>query len=146
MRRCVAALAVLLCFAIAGSPPVTGWAAEGHGGGEKKEAKKGEGKEDKIENGVLNYGPVVVNVLSNKGYRILKLSMQIQCADNSTAERLIQPDAKQAVLLLLSTRVGEDLLASTGKMVLRQDLLGCMSKFAGPGKIKNIYFTEFVLQ
>ena len=76
MRRCVAALAVLLCFAIAGSPPVTGWAAEGgHGGGEKKDAKKGEGKEDKIENGVLNYGPVVVNVLSNKGYRILKLSM-----------------------------------------------------------------------
>lgn len=150
MRRLVAALALLLALAIVCPPVPTVWASSegGHGGGEKKkESKEGKGKEgEKIENGVLNYGPVVVNVLSNKGYKILKLSMQIQCEDNAAAERLTKPDAKQAVLLLLSTRVGEELLPNSGKMILRKDLMAAMSEFTGPGKIKSIYFTEFVLQ
>ena len=152
MRRCVVVLALLLAFAVACPPPATVWASSegGHGGGEKKEAKKESKKGDKegakIENGVLNYGPVVVNILSNKGYRILKLSMQIQCEDNGSAERLTKPDVKQAVLLLLSTRVGEELLANTGKMILRKDLLATLSEYAGQGKVKNLYFTEFVLQ
>lgn len=149
MRRFVVAVAVLLTVAVACPPPASVWASSegGHGGGEnKKESKSGGGKEEKIENGVLNYGPVVVNVLSNKGYRILKLSMQIQCADNDAAKRLTQSDVKQAVLLLLSTRVGEELLPSSGKMILRKDLMAAMSEFTGPEKIKSIYFTEFVLQ
>lgn len=148
MRRCVVVLALVLACAVACPPPATVWASSegGHGGGEKKEAKKGDKEGAKIENGVLNYGPVVVNILSNKGYRILKLSMQIQCEDNGSAERLTQPDVKQAVLLLLSTRVGEELLANTGKMILRKDLLATLSEYAGQGKVKNLYFTEFVLQ
>lgn len=145
MRRCVFLVSVLVAAALIVPAPSSLWASaeEGHGS-----AAKGEGKKDKnkIENGILNYGPVTVNVLSNKGYRILRLVMEIHCEDNAAAERLTLPDVKEAVMMLLSTRVGEDLLPATGKMVLRKDLLELFGQYAGQGKVKELYFTEFVLQ
>ncbi len=116
---------------------------EGHGG----QAKKGDKKEaGKPVDGRIDVGPIVVNVLSNKGYRFLRLAMDVQCEDNSAAERILGPDAKEAVMLLLSTRMAEDLLPPTGKMILRKDLVECLGQFTGAGKVKNIYFTDFVLQ
>jgi flagellar FliL protein len=145
MRRCPGLVAILMAFALlcAGPTALLASSEGGHGG----EAKKGDGKDEaKIENGVLKYGPVTVNVLSNKGYKILRLAMQIQCLDNGTAERLTKPDIKEAVLFLLSTRLAEDLLPGTGKMVLRKDLLELFRKYTGHDRVKELYFTEFVLQ
>jgi flagellar FliL protein len=144
MRHGCIITVLLLVVGLVCPYPASFASSEGDHGGD---AKKGEGKEaGKIENGVLNYGPVVVNVLSNKGYHILRLGMQIQCDDNASAERLTKPDAKEALMLLLSTRMAEELLPSTGKMILRKDLMECMSGFAGQGKVKGLYFTDFVLQ
>ena len=121
--------------------------SEGGHGGDSKGEKKGDKKEaGKAVDGVIDIGPLVVNVLSNKGYRYLKLTMQVQCEDNSTAERLVKPDAKEDLIFFLSTKLAEDLLGDAGKMVLRKDLLDLFGKYAGQGKVKNIFFTEFVIQ
>lgn len=119
----------------------------GHGGDAKKGEKKGDKKDAaKAVDGVIAIGPVTVNVLSNKGYRFLRLAMQVECADNDAAERLLLPDAKEDLVLFLSSKMAEDLLGNPGKMILRRELIDLFSKYAGAGKVKNVFFTEFVFQ
>ena len=147
MRRLTQFIVFLLILSL--SLPFAGWASSegGHGGGDSKKKEKGEKKEaGKAENGVITIGPLVVNILSNKGYRFLRLSMIVECEDNEAAERLVKADAKEELILLLSSKVADDLLANSGKMILRKELIGLFSKYAGPGKVKNLYFSEFVFQ
>jgi flagellar FliL protein len=72
--------------------------------------------------------------------------MQVRCADNASAERLLKPDAREELILTLSSKVAEDLLTNAGKMVLRKDLIALFGKYAGEGKVQDLYFTEFVFQ
>lgn len=119
----------------------------GHGGEAKKSEKKGDKKDaGKAVDGVIGIGPLTVNVLSNKGYRFLRLAMDVQCETNDQAERLLLPDAREDLVFFLSSKLAEDLLGNPGKMILRRDLIELFSKYAGAGKVKNIYFTEFVFQ
>jgi len=116
-------------------------------GGHGSESGKGEKKEaGKAVDGVIDIGPLVVNILSNKGYKFLRLGMQVRCADNASAERLLRPDAREELILTLSSKVAEDLLTNAGKMVLRKDLIALFGKYAGEGKVQDLYFTEFVFQ
>ena len=147
MRRLTQLIVLILILLL--SLPLAGWASSegGHGGGDAKKKEKGEKKEaGKAENGVITIGPLVVNILSNKGYRFLRLSMIVECQDNEAAERLVKADAKEDLILLLSSKVADDLLGNSGKMILRKELIDLFSKYAGPGKVKNLYFSEFVFQ
>jgi flagellar protein FliL len=119
----------------------------GHGGDAKKSEKKSDKKEaGKAVGGAIDIGPLVVNVLSNKGYKYLRLTMQVQCTDDASAERLMLPDAKEGLILLLSTKTAEELLPPAGKMLLRKELVELFGRFTGFGKVKNIYFTDVVFQ
>ena len=99
-----------------------------------------------MENGVINIGPMTVNILSKKGYRFMRLELIVECADDPSAARLYQADAREELILLLSNKLAEDLLTNSGKMILRKELMDLFTKFAGPDKVKNIYFGEFVFQ
>ncbi|MFP5259162.1 MAG: flagellar basal body-associated FliL family protein [Acidobacteriota bacterium] len=147
MRQCVKLVLFLLMLTLALPPSVPASSEGGHGGGESKKKEKGDKKEaGKVENGVITIGPLVVNVMSNKGYRFFRLEMIVECADNETAERLVKADAKEELVLLLSNKMADDLLSNSGKMVLRKELIDLFSKYAGQGKVKNLYFSEFVFQ
>lgn len=148
MRRLVVCCLVLFTLGVVlpAASPVRASSGGGEGG-EAKKKEKGDKKEaGKAENGVITIGPLVVNILSNKGYRFLRLSLIVECEDNEAAERLVRADAKEELILLLSNKVADDLLPNAGKMILRKELLDLFAKFAGPGKVKNLYFSEFVFQ
>ena len=142
----------LLVFALLLMPPATlpGQASSdsGHGGDAKKGEKKEAGKKEagKAVNGVIDIGPLVANIGSTKGYKFLRIGMTVECVNDAAAERLVMPDAKEDLVFFLSTRQAEDLLSNAGKMVLRRDLLELFNKLSGAGKVKNVYFTEFVFQ
>ena len=149
MHHVVKLFLLLLAFLLV--PPSTALleasSEGGHGGDAKKSEKKGDKKEaGKPVDGAIEIGPLVVNVLSNKGYKFLRLTMLVQCENDAAAERLVKPDVKEDLLLLLSTKLAEDLLPNAGKMILRKELVELFSKYAGQGKVKNIYFTYFVFQ
>lgn len=135
---------LLLAVGLLSPAPPSLWAsAESHGGDAKKSEKKEAGKAD---NGTIAIGPLVVNVLSKGSYKFLRLGMEVQCEDNAAAECLVKPAAKEDLLLMLSTKLAEDLLSAPGKMILRKELVDLFSKYTGPGKVKGLYFTEFVFQ
>ncbi len=137
-------LLLLACLLVSPSPARLDASS---GGGEKKSETKGDKKDaGKAVDGVIDIGPLTVNVLSNKGYRIMRLAMQVHCESNEAAERLLGPDAREDMILFLSTRLAEDLLQNSGKMILRKELLDLFGKYAGEGKVKNLFFTEMVFQ
>ncbi|QAZ67993.1 flagellar basal body-associated FliL family protein [Solidesulfovibrio carbinolicus] len=147
MRRSAIGLALILALFLA-LPQVL--PASSGGGEAKKQEKKEEKKEKKepgkVENGVITIGPMTVNILSKKGYRFMRLEMIVECVDDPSAERLYKADAREDLILMLSNKLAEDLLTNSGKMILRKELMDLFTTYAGPGKVKNIYFGEFVFQ
>jgi flagellar FliL protein len=151
MRRFTLGLALLAALLLILPQAVPASSGGGHGDGEsKKQEKKEEKKEKKepgkVENGVITIGPMTVNILSKKGYRFMRLEMVVECVDDPSAERLYKADAREELILMLSNKLAEDLLTNSGKMILRKELMDLFTKFAGEGKVKNIYFGEFVFQ
>jgi flagellar protein FliL len=145
MRYCVRIGLLLLAVLLV--PPSPAWLPASSEGGHGSESKKGDKKEaGKAVDGVIDIGSLVVNILSTKGYKFLRLGMQVRCKDNEAAERLLKPDAREELIFTLSSKVAEDLLTNAGKMVLRKELLELFSKYAGEGKVQDLYFTEFVFQ
>ena len=147
MQRSAIGIVLMLALLLALPPAAT---ASSGGGESKKQEKKEEKKEKKepgkVENGVITIGPMTVNILSKKGYRFMRLEMIVECADDPSAERLYKADAREELILMLSNKLAEDLLTNSGKMILRKELMDLFTKYAGPGKVKNIYFGEFVFQ
>lgn len=150
MRHIVKIGLLLVAFLLLSSDPAILQASSpesGHGGDAKKSEKKGDKKEPgKAVGGAIDIGPLVVNVLSNKGYKYMRLTMQVQCVDDASAERLMLPDAKEGLILLLSTKMAEEMLPPAGKIVLRKELAELFSRFTGHGKVKSVYFTDVVFQ
>jgi flagellar FliL protein len=151
MGRSLIGMVLMLALFLALPPAAPASSGGGHGDGEsKKQEKKEEKKEKKepgkVENGVITIGPMTVNILSKKGYRFMRLEMIVECVDDPSAERLYKADAREELILMLSNKLAEDLLTNSGKMILRKELMDLFTKFAGPGKVKNIYFGEFVFQ
>jgi flagellar FliL protein len=115
-----------------------------------------EGAADKVprETVVLPVGPMVamddfiVNILDAEGTRYLKASMTLELASpealNEVEERKAQ--VRDAILLYLSSKTFDEIRDLQGKLQLRADLIGKINGLLSAGKVKTIYFTDFVVQ
>ena len=57
------------------------------------------------------------------------------------------PKIKDAIILLLSSRTFEEIADRGGKMRLRNEIIQQLnSVLKSENKVKNVYFTEFVVQ
>ena len=56
------------------------------------------------------------------------------------------PQIKDAILLLLSNKTYSELSDLQGKIQLRAELINKLNGILQQGKVKRIYFTEFVVQ
>ena len=50
------------------------------------------------------------------------------------------------ILLLLSSKSLDEIQTVEGKIALRQELIQRINQILTTGKIRNLYFTEFVIQ
>jgi flagellar FliL protein len=60
--------------------------------------------------------------------------------------KLRQPQLRDVVLLLLSSKTLEEIQGTEGKIILRRELVLRINQVLQKGKIRNLYFTEFVIQ
>ncbi|MBW2087159.1 MAG: flagellar basal body-associated FliL family protein [Deltaproteobacteria bacterium] len=56
------------------------------------------------------------------------------------------PQIKDSLLVLLSSKTFIDIKTVEGKMRLRMEIIGRINNFLTSGRVKNVYFTEFVVQ
>ena len=106
------------------------------------------------ETGVAPVGPMlpmddfIVNILDAEGTRYLKVSMTLELL---TPEGMLEIEERKAqvrdtILLYLGSKTFDEIRDLQGKLQLRADRIGKLNALLTKGKIKTIYFTDFVVQ
>lgn len=96
----------------------------------------------------IEFKPFIVNLNDVGGKRFLKLSMSIEAEHEALATEINNkmPQFRDTILLLLSSLSYDDISTMDGKMRLRGQMLNRINTQLTSGKIRNIYFSEFVVQ
>ena len=91
---------------------------------------------------------MIVNLADKGGKRYLRVTMALELSDvevQASIETKL-PLIRDAILMILPTKKYDDINTTEGKIGLRNELIEKINEFMGEGKVKNIYFTEFVVQ
>jgi flagellar protein FliL len=101
-----------------------------------------------MQSRMISVQPFVVNLADPLGRRFLKVSMDVELADERAVAEINQamPKVKDTILLLLSSKSYSDLSKMEDKLVLKEELVDRVGQVIGQGKVINVYFTEFVIQ
>ena len=92
--------------------------------------------------------PFTVNLKSDAGRRYLKTTISLELEGEELSMEL---DAKKdvlrsAIILILTSKTLEEVQSRKGKQKLIQQIMDTLNSMITDGKIKGIYFTEFVIQ
>ncbi len=92
--------------------------------------------------------PFIVNLLDQGGKRYLKTQFQIEIDNEKTKTELDgrSPQIRDAILLLLTSKTFAEIGVPEGKIELRTELIQRVNDILTGGAIRNLYFTEFVIQ
>ena len=92
--------------------------------------------------------PFIVNLIDPSGRRYLKATLSLELSGplvkNEIDQRL--PQIQDAILVLLSSKTFDDINTIQGKDRLRSEIMNRCNVFITTGQIKNVYFSEFVVQ
>lgn len=123
-------------------------------GGEKEEKISPEQEQAELEKQAKQVGPMVsidtfiVNIIDDEESRYLKAAITLELDTPETAmevgERMAQ--IKDGILLLIGNKTFGELKDLQGKIQLRAELLNRINSILLNGKVKRIYFTDFVVQ
>ena len=72
--------------------------------------------------------------------------MELELADPSLEDEVTRKKAalRDAVIVLLSSRTYKELKESNGIKILRADILKSINNLLTTGKVREIYFTQFL--
>lgn len=120
------------------------------------EEKKDPGKEvpvpdlhQKSEIGpMLEIKEFIVNIISQDGSHYVKASLTLELSNEAAKEETTQrmPQIRDAILLLVGNKTFEELQDLQGKKQLKAEMSSKINAVLKSGKVKNIFFTDFVVQ
>lgn len=90
----------------------------------------------------------VVNLARSSRTRYLKTTIQLELEDKSLVEKVEkrQPQIRDALIILLSNQSVEGLENMEGKYELKRQVVARLNNLLGENSVRNVYFTEFVIQ
>ena len=97
---------------------------------------------------IIDLEPFVVNLADPKGNRYLKMKISLEVESLEMSERVkkVTPKLRDTVIMMLTSLSFEEVMTPEGKLRIRDELLERFSRITKPDKIKNLYFSEFVVQ
>lgn len=92
--------------------------------------------------------PFVVNLADPKGKRYLKVKIELELENKEAVDKAtkVSPKLRDMVIMMLTSLGFEEVMTPEGKIRVRDELLERFNEIMRPDHIKNIYFTEFVVQ
>lgn len=89
-----------------------------------------------------------VNLLSESGRRYLKVEMNLELEGEELALELEtkKPVLRDVIIRILSGKSLEEVSTIKGKETVKEEILTDLNQRVKDGKIKNVYFTDFVVQ
>jgi len=90
----------------------------------------------------------IVNIISADSSHYVKASLTVELTNDLSREEVEQrmPQVRDAILLLLGNKTYEELQDLQGKRQLKAELMNKINSFLQTGKVKSVYFTNFVVQ
>jgi len=97
---------------------------------------------------LLKMEDLVVNITHKDSTRFLKVGITLEVADEQGSDAIKRrlPQITDAVLLLVGNKSFDEIKDLQGKMQLKADLLARIQELSGSGNVKNLFFTDFVVQ
>ncbi len=123
------------------------------GGDEEAEGEEGQ-EEEVVEEVAVEEGPgILVEVpsfvvnLAEPG-RYIKVDIQLEIGTIEDQELILQlePKVRDAILILLTSKTIDSLSGPEGKFQLKDEILLRVNQTLGKDIIRNVYFTQFVIQ
>jgi len=92
--------------------------------------------------------PFILNLANHGSEGFFKISLSLELANTSLVEtaKVKTPQLRDAIITLLSAKSSEDLVAPEGKIQLKDEVLLRANEILREGAVRNIYFTDFVMQ
>ncbi|MGG7047850.1 MULTISPECIES: flagellar basal body-associated protein FliL [unclassified Campylobacter] len=102
----------------------------------------------------MNMGPVypldqfIVNLLSENGSRFLKTKIDLEQSIESMTPELDKKKAllRDIIIRTLSSKTYEEISTTKGKDRLKDEIVSRINEVLSDGYIKNLFFTDFVIQ
>ncbi len=90
----------------------------------------------------------IVNIISADSNHYVKASLTVELTNEETREEVESrmPQMRDAILLLLGNKTYEELQDLQGKRQLKAEIINRINSFLQAGKVKSVYFTNFVVQ
>jgi len=97
---------------------------------------------------MVNIEEFVVNIISGDSPHYVKASLTVELSNEDVKPEVEQrmPQVRDAVLLLIGNKTYEELQDLQGKRQLKAELKSKINSFLQGGKVRAIYFTNFVVQ
>ncbi len=95
---------------------------------------------------MIRLEPFVVNLAGSRGRRLARVTLELE-VDNGKAKDEIEARSAQIrdiIIIILSSKSYEAVANKEGKDSLRDEIRDTVSGFLTKGKIRKIYFTEFM--
>lgn len=111
------------------------------------EALKHEAHEEKAFVGqVIPLESFLVNLAGSKGRQLQKVNMEFEIQGEKTAEEIEKRKAqiRDIIIITLSSKSYDEVSTREGKDNLRNEIKDTVNNFLTTGKIKNVFFTEFI--
>ena len=124
---------------------------------DKQEAKKEENKAEKIQQEIKNIenlgimfevGTFVVNLADKDADRYLKVTIILEIENEQVKQEVEKrlPQIKDSITTLLFTKTSRELRTAEGVEKLKEEILRRVNAILPLGGVKNVYFTDFVIQ
>lgn len=93
--------------------------------------------------------PFVVNLMDHCGTKYLKVTIQLEISDTKLTEKVKKnktPQIRDAIIAILTNKISDELITSEGKLFLKDEIKQNMNLIFDENTVKNVYFTEFIIQ
>lgn len=112
---------------------------------DEEELKK---KAEEAVGEMFDLEPFVVNLSDPKGKRYLKVKITLELENAAMVDKAtkVVPKMRDMVIMMLTSLTFEEVMTPEGKIRVRDELFERFNLILRPNRIKNLYFTEFVVQ
>jgi flagellar FliL protein len=116
--------------------------------GEKEDQEKKEATtDDDVVGKLVPMETFLVNLAGTHGNKLVKINMELE-VDSSKVEDEIdrrKPQIRDIIIILLSSKTYDQVTTRQGKEALRDEVKDTVNSFLVKGKIKKVYFTDFIV-
>lgn len=96
----------------------------------------------------FDLGEFTVNLAGDSGRRYVRTKIVVEVNKPEVVNELQQrtPQLRDGVITVLSSKTMDDIATIEGRENLRREIIRSLEARVGSGRIRNVYFTDFVYQ